>query len=279
MAAGTAPLERCGERIATLRRSRSGVRMTADDPLVPPPRPRRSPSAAAPEEAQVQRPRAELREAARALPAGARAVRARRPRDHLRPPDLGAPPGPDERADPDDPHPEHRGHQRRGRVRGAPPRVPGRRPGRGAQAGRRLGRVRAAGRRGAGLGARRVRADPRADRRHPAGRPAQPEGATPPGDPAPDPRGARRLLPRVPRRHAGARCARLARPDRRHRQEDRVGAAAVLLRLSRCCRSTATSTASCAASACCRQSHPSTRPTTWCSGCSSPTRCTRPTST
>ena len=37
----------------------------------------------------------------------------------LRPPGLGAPPRPDERADPHDPHPEQRGHERRARVRGA----------------------------------------------------------------------------------------------------------------------------------------------------------------
>ena len=76
--------------------------------------------------------------------------------------------------------------------------------------GRRLGRDRAAGGRAAGLGGRRVRADPGADRRHPAGRPRQPEGAAAPGDPAPDPRGARRLLPGVPRRDVGARRAGVA---------------------------------------------------------------------
>ena len=70
----------------------------------------------------------------------------------------------------------------------------------------------------------------RARRRHPAGRPRQPEGAADPGDAAPDPRGARRLLARVPRRPARDRGARLADADPRDRQEDRVGAAAVLLR-------------------------------------------------
>ena len=63
--------------------------------------------AQATEEAQVQRSRVELRQAARALSAGPAAVHARRARDALRPPGLGAPPRPDERADPDDPHPEH----------------------------------------------------------------------------------------------------------------------------------------------------------------------------
>ena len=71
------------------------------------------------EEAALLEPCRVVRQAARALPARARAVRARRARVDLRPPGLGAPPGPDERADPDDPHPEQRGRERRGRVRGA----------------------------------------------------------------------------------------------------------------------------------------------------------------
>ena len=120
---------------------------------------------------------------------------------------------------------------------------------------------------------------PRTDRRHPSGRPAQPEGAAPPDDPAQDPRGARRLLPRVPRRHAGDRGARLAgrRSMASARRPPRCCCCSASA--SRCCRSTATSTASCAGSACCHRSPRSMRRTTWSSGCSSPTRCTRPTST
>ena len=51
-------------------------------------------------------------------------VRARRARRALRPPDLGAPARPDQRADPHDPDPEQRRHERRGRLRGAPAGVP-----------------------------------------------------------------------------------------------------------------------------------------------------------
>ena len=71
---------------------------------------------------------------------------------------------------------------------------------------------------------------PQLDRRHPARRARAPEGAAPPGDAPPHPRAARRLQPRVPRRHARARGARLADRHRRHRQEDRVHRARVLLR-------------------------------------------------
>ena len=55
----------------------------------------------------------------------------------------------------------------------------------------------------AGLDRRRERAPPPAGRRHPARRPRAPEGAAPPGDPAPHPRAARRLLAGVPGRDAG----------------------------------------------------------------------------
>ena len=184
------------------------------------------------EEAALLEPWRVVRQAARTLPARARAVRARWARVDLRPPGLGAPPGPDERADPDDPHPEQRRRERRGRVRGLANGVSVRAAGAAARPRGGLGRGRAVGGGAAGLGTGRVRATPRIDRRDPAWRPRQPEGAAPPGDPAQDPRGTRRLLPRVPGRHAGARGPRLAHPDRRHRQEDRLGAAAVLLQLT-----------------------------------------------
>ena len=75
MAAGTAPLERCGERLARL----VSLLVTRPDrvgrPATVAPRPKPS---AAPEEAQVLEPGRELREAARALPAGAGPVHARR---------------------------------------------------------------------------------------------------------------------------------------------------------------------------------------------------------
>src|SRR4029079_2855981 len=54
------------------------------------------------------------------LHAGPRRLHARRARRHLRPPRVGPPPRPDERAGPHDPDPEHRRHERRGRVRAAP---------------------------------------------------------------------------------------------------------------------------------------------------------------
>ena len=50
-----------------------------------------------------------------------------RPRVDVRAAGLGAPPGPDQRADPDDRHPEQRRHQRRRRVRGAAAGVSGQR--------------------------------------------------------------------------------------------------------------------------------------------------------
>ena len=113
-----------------------------------------------------------------------------------------------------------------------------------------LGRRRAARRGRARLGRGRVRAAPRTGRDDPAGRPGQPEGAADPGDAPPDPRGTRRLLARVPRRDDRPRRARLADHDRRHRQEDRVRPAAVLVRAAAACRSTATSSGSRCASAC-----------------------------
>ena len=122
MAAGVAPLERCGERLARLvsvwltsswRPSTIGRRD----------RRRRPPGGAAPE-APVLRSRADLGEAARALPARARAVGPRPAGRTLRPARLGTAARPDQRADPDDPDPEQRRHQRRGRVRGAAREVP-----------------------------------------------------------------------------------------------------------------------------------------------------------
>ena len=120
---------------------------------------------AAPEEAPVLRPGPELREAPRALPAGPRRLRARRARRALRPAGVGAPPRPDVGADPHDPDPEQRRHERRARVRGAPPRLPEHAPAGAAPPRQRLGR-RSACPDGvaARLGGRRVRPDRRADR-------------------------------------------------------------------------------------------------------------------
>ena len=103
-------------------------------------------------------------------------------------------------------------------------RRPGPRPGPG------LGRGGPLARRGAGLGGRRDRAPGRSHRGDPAGRPRRVEVAPDPGRSPPHPRGTRRPLARVPRRHGAARRARLAHPDRRDRQEDRVRAAHVQLR-------------------------------------------------
>ena len=180
-----APLERCGERLARLvsiaaavDRATTAVGSATDRPTraaAP------SPARRATAQAQVLGSRADLGQAPRALPARARAVRARRPGRAVRAPDVAAPARPDQRADPDDPHPEQRRHQRRGGVRGASHALPGHGRGRGAQPGRRLGRRRAARRRRARLGRGRVRATPRAGRDDLAGRPRQPEGATDPG--------------------------------------------------------------------------------------------------
>ena len=175
-------------------------------------------------------PRPDVGQGPRATTTWARGVRPRRAGRAVRPADLAAPARPDERADPDDPDPEQRGHRRRGRVRGAAHALPGLGRARAPQPGRRLGRRRAARRCRARLGGDRVRATPRAGRDDLAGRPRQPEGAAHPGHAAGDPRGTRRLLARVPRRHVRARGTRLADADRRDRQEDRVGAAAVLVR-------------------------------------------------
>ena len=105
-----------------------------------------------------------------------------------------------------------------------------------------LGRGRADGGCTAGLGTGRVRATPRTDRRDPARRPRQPEGAAPPGNPAQDPRGTRRLLPRMPRRDAGARGADwLTQIDGIGKRPPRCCRCSASTR--RCCRSTATSNA------------------------------------
>ena len=141
------------------------------------------------------------------LPAGAAPLRPRRADRGVRRAGLGVAPRPDERADPHDPHPEHRRRERGEGVRGAADGVPQRPRAGGPQARHRLGRRRAVDRAAAGLGEGRVRAAARAHRRHPAGRPRAPEGAPPPGDAAPHPRAARRLLARVPRR----RCRRSRR--------------------------------------------------------------------
>ena len=191
---------------------------------------------------------------------------------------LGGPPRPDERADPHDPHPEHRRRERREGVRGAPARVSQRPRARGPQPGHRLGRRRAA-----------ARPRPRTGRRSRT-RPLpelidviRPGGLGPQKAPRlqatlrHDPRGARRLLARVPRRPAGARGARLADDHRRHRQEDRVDRARLLLRHPADGGRPARGAGVASGSACCRRRPPPTRRTTCTSGSSSRTRCTRPT--
>src|SRR6478735_4031354 len=181
-----------------------------------------------PEEAR--RPRETVGELPPPVPPGPPGLRARGPHPPVRRANLGSAARPHERADPHDPDPEHGRHERREGVRGAPPRVPQRPGARGAQARHRLGRGRAQHGRAAGLDGRRTCTAARPHRRDPAGRPRTAEGAPTPGHVAPHPRAARRLQPRVPRRDASARGPRLADPDRRHRQEDRVDRARVLLR-------------------------------------------------
>ena len=148
-----------------------------------------------------------------------------------------------------------------------------------AQPGRRLGRRRAARRCRARLGGDRVRATPRADRDDLAGRTRQPESAAHPGHAAGDPRGTRRLLARVPRRDVRARGARLADPDRRDRQEDGLGAAAVLVRAAAHAGRSPRRSGRSAGRADRPEGLRRRRPRPVPRACSSPTRCTRPTST
>ena len=180
MAAGAAPLERCGERLGRAATSAGGMSRRA-------PRPRSEPDAerpAAPRKRKFSDPGRDLGQAPRALPARARRVRPRRAGRALRPADLAAPPRPDQRADPDDPDPEQRRHERRGGLRGAPrgaiPAAARSRPTTRAPAGAATGLPDG---RAAGLGGGRGRATPRAGRHDPAGRPRQPEGAPDPGRP------------------------------------------------------------------------------------------------
>ena len=234
----------------------------------------------APAEAQVLRSRADVGQAPRALPAGAGPVRAGRARRALRPADLAAPAGPDQRADPDHPHPEQRRHERRAGLRGS------------ARHGiRAAGEVEAHNPAPAGAASacpmgvapdwasRGVRAAPRAGGDDLDRRARQPEGATDPGDPAPYPRATRRLLARVPGRHDRARGARLADRHRRHRQEDRLGPAAVLVRDAAHAGRPARRAGRAPGRAHRTQGLAPTTRTISSSACSSRTRCTRPTST
>ena len=196
------------DRAATTSR-RSG------EPVAPPTKtgatkPRSRPRRSRPPQA---RPGQGLGEQPASLPAGAAALRARAADRALRRTGLGAAPRPDQRADPHDPHPEHRGRERRAGVPGAPrARTP-------AQASRRsttrarLGRRRAADRRRRPTG-RRSR-----PRRSRSSSTSSAPAAWPQKAPRlqaslrTHPRGARRLLAGVPGRHAGPRGPRLA--DRR----------------------------------------------------------------
>ena len=147
--------------------------------------------------------------------------------------------------------------------------------------GRGLGRRRPAGGAAAGLGApsssRRSRSS--IDVIRPGGL-ANQKAPRHPGRPAHDPRGARRLLARVPRRDVRARGARLA--DARSTgigKKTASVAAPVLLRHAAHAGRPPRRAGRRAGSACSRRRRRSTRPTTCSSACSSPTRCTRPTST
>ena len=131
-----------------------------------------------PDEAQAQAPKkrqadpgdpSRLGEPARPLPAGLSTTRSTRC-DDVRPAGLAARLRPDERADPHDPDPEQRRHERREGVRGAARPTRRERPA-DPSPGHRLGRRRPRGSVAARLGGGRVRAARRADRRHPAGRP------------------------------------------------------------------------------------------------------------
>ena len=171
---------------------------------------RRQPEARPPRRSRQARPQARgprqgLGELPAPLPARPAGLRARAAHRHLRAADLGVPPRSHQRAGPHDPHPEHRGRERREGVRGAARGLPQRPGARGAQARHRLGRRGPVHRPAAGLDGRRERTPPAARRRHPARRSRAPEGAADPGHAAPHPRAARRLLAGVPGRDAGAR--------------------------------------------------------------------------
>ena len=171
-------------------------------------------------EARQARPDQGLGPQTRADPPGARRRRPRRPRLDLRTGAVAASTGPDERADPDHPDPEHRRRERGEGLRGAARGIPIGPARRAAPARAGLGRRRTVGWLAPRLDGGRDGAPARAHRRHPAGRPRAAEGAAHPGHAAHDPRGPRRPLARVPGRDAAARGARLADRHRRHRQED-----------------------------------------------------------
>ena len=208
MSAGTEPLERCAERIARLVSIISAMTMPAAKRQGAKPRAATSKASGA-----SRRPRKRKF----SDPARSYAKRLERYRPGLVDyvlsgleglygrPGLAPAPRPDQRADPDDPDPEQRRHQRRGRVPGAARGLPIGRRGRRPRTRPGLGRRRAAGRRATGLGRGGERAAPRTGRGDLAGRAGQPEGAPDPGDAAAHPRGARRLLARIPRRHGRAR--------------------------------------------------------------------------
>ena len=214
IAAGTAPVERCGERIARLFSAAMDLPGRDAAPVVIPTRP----TTACTSRPQRSGRRSRRRSAPAASPIrsrpgpttsvatgrGSRATSSTQLTARVRRAGLGVAPRPHERADPHDPHPEHRRRERREGVRGAADRLPQRSRAGGPQARHRLGRRRPVDRAAARLGEGRVRAAARAHRRHPAGRPRAPEGAPAPGDAAPHPRAARRLLARVP----GRRCRR-----------------------------------------------------------------------
>ena len=111
MAAGAAPLERCGERIARLVSMVTSGHSGSSDPA----------EGERPKKRQVHEPGRELAKRLERYRPGLVPFMLDGLAGDLRPPGLGAPPRPDERADPDDPDPEQRRHQRRGGVRGAPP--------------------------------------------------------------------------------------------------------------------------------------------------------------
>ena len=158
MAAGTAPRRALRRARSPVTRSRSSA-ADAHDPgaVTPAPRPRpadrrprsrqradASARAKRPRKPATRRPEADpgMGQAPANGPPGARRRSSLMSCRRLRPAGLGAPPRPDQRADPDDPHPEHRRHERRGGVRGAARGLSRRASRRGASAGRGLGRRR-----------------------------------------------------------------------------------------------------------------------------------------
>ncbi len=250
--------------------------MTTPRPDAVVPTPRR---AAKPRKRAQARPGQGLGPQTRSDAAGARRRRPRRPRLDLRTGDVAASTGPDERADPDHPDPEHRRRERGEGLRGAARGLPVGPARRAASTRAGLGWRRPVGRRAPGLDGGRVGAAARAHRRHPAGRPRAAEGAAHPGHAAHHPRGARRPLARVPGRDAGARGARLADRHRRHRQEDGLGPAPLQLRPAADAGRPPRRSRLAPDRPHPRQGDARTRPTTTTWRCSDPSRPTRRTST